>query len=338
VKGGNNMAKIISVFNHKGGVGKTTTVFHISWLLAEMGKRVLIIDADSQCNLTGYILGLNDFDRFYEANPKQNLMSAVKQAFDATPIPIHAIESVPVKGREGLFLIPGHIDISLFEVPLGMAHDLSTSISTFRNLPGSFYEFISRQVEKDKIDIVLIDMNPSLSSINQNLFCISDGFIIPAAPDYFSRMAIRTLSQTLPKWVKWSRNAIDTFRDSTYIWPDKTPIFLGTIIQNFSRRKGLPSSAFRTLIDEFYADVDNILLPALASQNMLKSDVDLFKGLIPNFQGLVARIVDSGNPAVPVFYADTLSTGIIDENYAKNKSEYKAAYEKICNGIIKGIL
>ena len=330
------MAKIISVFNHKGGVGKTTTVFHLSWLLAEMGKRVLMIDADSQCNLTGYVLGLDQFDVFYETYPERNLMSVVKPAFDAMPKTIQAIDSVPVGDSGRLFLVPGHIDLSLFEVSLGMAHDLSTTLSPFKNLPGSFYEFIQRQVEKDNIDIVLIDMNPSLSSTNQNLFCISDGFIIPAAPDYFSRMAVKTLSKTLPKWIRWSKNAVEGFRESTYIWPEKNPIFLGTIVQNFSRRKGLPSNAFQKLIDEFYAEVNRSLIPAL-TPSMSIDDSILVKGLIPNFQGLITKMIELGGPAVPVFYADTLTTGIVDKNYSQNKAEYKAAYESIRDGILKGI-
>lgn len=50
--------KIVSLFNNKGGVGKTTLAFHLSWILSEMGKKVLIIDLDPQCNLT--ICGINE--------------------------------------------------------------------------------------------------------------------------------------------------------------------------------------------------------------------------------------------------------------------------------------
>src|SRR5664279_3280047 len=53
------MFKIISMFNHKGGVSKTTTTFNLAWMLASKGKRVLMVDADPQCNLTGIVLGLN---------------------------------------------------------------------------------------------------------------------------------------------------------------------------------------------------------------------------------------------------------------------------------------
>lgn len=51
------MAKIIELFNHKGGVSKITTTFHLAWKLTQKNKKVLVVDGDSQCNLTGMFLG-----------------------------------------------------------------------------------------------------------------------------------------------------------------------------------------------------------------------------------------------------------------------------------------
>lgn len=56
------MAILISMFNHKGGVSKTTTAFNIGWMLARKNKRVLLVDTDPQCNLTGMVLGLEDLE------------------------------------------------------------------------------------------------------------------------------------------------------------------------------------------------------------------------------------------------------------------------------------
>jgi cellulose biosynthesis protein BcsQ len=50
------LANQIAFFNHKGGVAKTTSAFHLGWKLAELGKRVLMVDCDPQCNLTGLVL------------------------------------------------------------------------------------------------------------------------------------------------------------------------------------------------------------------------------------------------------------------------------------------
>lgn len=58
------MKKIV-LFNHKGGVSKTTTTFNLGWMFAEKGKKVLLVDADPQCNLTSLFLG-DSFDEYYE--------------------------------------------------------------------------------------------------------------------------------------------------------------------------------------------------------------------------------------------------------------------------------
>jgi hypothetical protein len=85
------MTRIISLFNHKGGVSKTTTTFNLGWALAEQEKRVLIVDGDPQCNLTGTVLGFNgddDFEDFYTNNPGGNLVGGLTSVFQGTQIPL----------------------------------------------------------------------------------------------------------------------------------------------------------------------------------------------------------------------------------------------------------
>jgi cellulose biosynthesis protein BcsQ len=74
ILGESEMAKRLVLFNHKGGVSKTTTVYNWGWMLAEQGHQVLLVDADPQCNLSSLILG-DDFDAYYldEATRLQNI-------------------------------------------------------------------------------------------------------------------------------------------------------------------------------------------------------------------------------------------------------------------------
>src|SRR5712671_6783175 len=70
------MAKIICLFNHKGGVSKTTTAFNLGWMMALKGKRVLLADFDPQCNLTGMVMGfkgVDDLAAIYSGNPPNNI-------------------------------------------------------------------------------------------------------------------------------------------------------------------------------------------------------------------------------------------------------------------------
>jgi len=83
----------IVFFNHKGGVSKTTTTFHLGWKLAQRGSRVLLVDADPQCNLTGLIMQ-DLFEPYYieDATKKLNIMNGVSSAFQGRPEPIHAFD------------------------------------------------------------------------------------------------------------------------------------------------------------------------------------------------------------------------------------------------------
>lgn len=167
------MAKIIELFNHKGGVSKTTTTFHIAWKMSQQNKKVLLVDGDPQCNLTGMFLG-DMFDEYYEneSTKLMNIKDAVSVAFSGRPQPITAIECPCHKKNNKLFIIPGHMDLSEYDSALSLALNSNNAIVTLQNLPGAFYELIKKCCEKYEIDYVFIDMNPGLSAINQTFLCM----------------------------------------------------------------------------------------------------------------------------------------------------------------------
>ena len=87
--------RTIAFFSHKGGVSKTTTTYNLGWALANAGKRVLMIDGDPQCNLTGMTLSLGgqeDFEKLYESDNRANLYDALRPAFEAIPERIRAVD------------------------------------------------------------------------------------------------------------------------------------------------------------------------------------------------------------------------------------------------------
>jgi cellulose biosynthesis protein BcsQ len=305
------MAKRIAMFNHKGGVSKTTTTFHLGWMLAAKGHRVIVVDADPQCNLSGLIMGFkgeNEFEHFYEAEGTRNIRAGLAPAFESQPRAIEAVECIAVEQCDRLFLLPGHIRLTEYEVTLGIAQELSGSIQTLQNLPGSISYLLDITAEKYGADYVLVDMNPSLSSINQNLLMTSDFFIVPASPDYFSVMAIESLATVMPRWHGWSERAKQnpTLRNAAYPYPDRTPKFLGTVIQKFRPRKGAPTEGFQQWIDAINGRVTEQFVPALEPLNMLLTperyrEID---GLMPgyclsqiaDFNTLIARSQEYQTP------------------------------------------
>ncbi|WP_343539638.1 ParA family protein [Sphingobacterium thalpophilum] len=333
------MALVIGMFNHKGGVSKTTTTYNLGWMLTELGKRVLLVDTDSQCNLSSIIIGEDNLVQFYKDHPEQNIKSYLSPAFDAKPSLIEAAECVKVKTNSKLFLLPGSFDLSEYEVSLGVSFTVSAALGTLKNLPGSFNYLIQKTAQKYKADYVIVDMNPSLSAINQVLLEGSDYFIVPAMPDYFSNMAINSLTMTIPKWERWAITAREAFKDATYPFPDTTPKFLGTIIQRFNVRKGKATGANSDLIDEINKTVTEIFVPSLKAQKMViengKYPEDYCLGLVPDFNTLNALYQKNGIPVFALSDAQLGRKGTVLKQYQGTREEFKKLFKGIAQAIIK---
>jgi len=344
------MAVQISLFNHKGGVSKTTTTFNLGWMLANKGKQVLIADCDPQCNLTGMVLGFKEADEFeeiYKIGGVRNIREGLAPAFESRPSPIEPVICEEINGQPNLHLLPGHIGLAEYEVTLGIAQELSGSLVTLQNLPGSIYNLFQITADKYNADYVLIDMSPSLGPINQNLMMTSDFFLIPMAPDYFSVMATDSLSSVLPKWYGWAREAQNSkvLRDSTYPFPHKSPKFLGTIIQKYRLREGkTPSVAFQTWIDEIEDGVANKLIPALRDNNMLLPDEMYNKSGAPlgdpilqmsDFNSLIALSQKHSAPIFDLSDNQIEQTGVVLKRTKKSMKQFRKLYSDAADKIIK---
>lgn len=340
--------KVIALFNHKGGVSKTTTTFHLGWMLAEKGHRVVLVDADSQCNLTGIVLGYkgpNELEEFYKIQIGRNIKDALAPAFESRPVMLAPVECVEVDGRNGLFLLPGHVAFSDYEVQLTLAQNVTGSLQALQNLPGSISHLINITAQYHEADYVLIDMSPSVGSINQNLLMTSDYFIIPAAPDYFSLMAIDSLSSVLPKWAAWSKamQGIESLQDAAYPYPSKSPKFLGTIIQNYRPRGGAPAVAFQRWIDQIDDAVSNNLVPKLRAKDLtLPDDRYTHFGLgdhyklasIANFNSLIAKSQDNNVPVFSLTEDQMDQTGNVLATSVENRDRFYDTFSDMADMVI----
>lgn len=344
------MAIQISLFNHKGGVSKTTTAFNLGWMLAEKGKKILLVDCDPQCNLTGMVLGFRgseDFSEIYTPGRNRNIREGLSPAFESRPTPINPIECEIIAGQPNMQLIPGHIGLAEYEVTLGIAQELSGSLLTLQNLPGSLRHLFQLTAQKYHSDYIIVDMSPSLGPINQNLLMTSECFLVPMAPDYFSLMATDSLASVLPKWKKWALQAEATsvLTSATYPFPSIKPRFLGTIVQKYRIRDAqTPSAAFQSWIDNIQLGVKNKLVPALeAADMMLPPEAYQAIGIAPyqpilqmsDFNGLIAL---SQKHKVPVFALsdDQLEqSGIVLERTKKSMGNFRQLFEQAADRIIK---
>lgn len=170
--------KVIALTNQKGGVGKTTTAVNLGVGLAQQGKKVLLIDADAQANLT-MALGYNRPDDlpFTLATVMQDIID--DKTVDVSQGIIHHKESVD--------LIPSNIELSGLEVRLINALSRESVLKTYVN-----------EVKRD-YDFVLIDCMPSLGMITINSLAAADSVVIPTQPHYLSAKGLELLLRTVSK-------------------------------------------------------------------------------------------------------------------------------------------
>ncbi len=338
-------SKIIILFNHKGGVSKTTTTYNLAWKMTDHDKKVLIVDGDPQCNLTSLILG-DAFEDYYISDKTKynNIKDGVEVAFKGKPKPIEAIDCINADGNKNLFLIPGHMDLSEYDPALSLSLNSNNAISTLQNLPGAFYELINKCSEKYQIDYVFIDMNPGLSAINQTFFMYADAFIIPTNPDPFSVMALRTLKTVLPRWKNSTKIFRDFFKDASYPLPNKEMKFIGEVIQRFNLRRGKAAVPYQERITEIKEYIEKELVIEFERNDMVYDISNLItKGIISDrclaeiseFGALLPKSHYAGVPVFALSPSQINETGPILEQMISKRDLINGIFDNFAKAVLE---
>jgi len=190
--------KTIAFFHNKGGVGKTTLVYHLAWMFARRGVSVLAADLDPQANLTAMFL---EEDRLEELWPdddtRQSVLGAlnpiIKGLGDVGDPHVEAIDSC-------LGLLPGDLGLSRFEDKLSDAWPRchNGDEAAFRTMT-AFHRLLEK-ASRDGRSLVLIDVGPNLGAINRSALIASEHVCLPLAPDLFSIQGLQNLGPTLRQW------------------------------------------------------------------------------------------------------------------------------------------
>lgn len=192
--------KTIAFFNNKGGVGKTSLVYHLSWMLAEQGIPVLAADFDPQANLTSMFLEEDQLEELWPESEsgRQTIYGAVEPIVRG----IHDISPVRTKLiQPNLHLLPGDLALSRFEDKLSKAwpecHNRDEA--AFR-CTTAFYRIMDAAARASNAQVVLVDVGPNLGAINRAALIASDHVCLPLAPDLFSLQGLMNLGPTFRLW------------------------------------------------------------------------------------------------------------------------------------------
>lgn len=204
--------KVITFFNNKGGVGKTTLGVNIAaYFSLELEKRVLIIDIDPQANTTQMLVPEENWDTLYTKEEKKHntLYDYLEPLIQGDPeLRVEDIE--PLKGEDNRFgvdLIPGDPNISIIEDVLSDAWNkcVSGSVEGFRK--SNWLKSISTKFN-DAYDFIFIDVGPSLGALNRSVLLNSDYIITPMGSDIFSLMAVKNISKWINHWKSTYNNGV----------------------------------------------------------------------------------------------------------------------------------
>ncbi len=275
--------KMIAVFHNKGGVGKSTLLFHIACALAEQGHKVLMMDLDPQSNLSLYGLDDIDLQHLWEEEDEviadgfpigMNIFNTMKSEIMDSPRTIHfllkPVESgvddyiaLPpaVEMRENLHLIPGRITLSQFETVLADRWSISPdeNVLAIRTIT-QFRTIATRYAEKYAYEYVFVDVSPSLGLLNRAIITSCDAFFMPTTPDLFSMYGIRNIGQSLEKWKKSYQalyNGVNVQLKS--LFPTEFVKFVGYTIYNARGRQDQPlglAKAHRDFAERIPEEID----------------------------------------------------------------------------------
>ncbi|HHT0276248.1 ParA family protein [Klebsiella oxytoca] len=337
--------KLISLFNHKGGVSKTTTTFNMGWMLAEQGYKTLIVDADPQCNLTALVLGYSttdDFDAIYAKNPNSDIYTCIKPVVDGSLGKVIPADPIVTKNKN-LSLLCGSISLSEIETQIGVSLTTSAAIPAIRNIPGSIGAFLKETAQKHNFDYILIDMSPSVGALNECLLMASDYFIVPTSPDFFCAQAIKSLAKVLPRW----NNEIQNFRDPQilYPFPMNPPKFMGFISQKYRPRHNQPVKSFQKWIDVIKDEVKDTLIPALTPIKMTITPAEFMAGTtsgepfnlsnIADFNSLIAQSQKHSTPVFALTDKQIEQSGVILETMKSNRQDFSDNFNQLATSVVR---
>jgi cellulose biosynthesis protein BcsQ len=335
----------ISLFNNKGGVGKTTLTCNIAAHFAlELRKRVLLVDCDPQCNTTQLVLDDDATQKLYRTRDSRTktgtILDVVRPlqvgdaAIDANVSPILASAN-----RFGTDLLAGHPRLSIVEDILSQAW-AEAAAGTIGGLRRSNWVTALCSSLENKYDIAFFDIGPSLGSLNRTVLLGTQYFMSPMGADLFSIFGVRNISEWLTYWLRTYEKGVDLSEQDnpgalSEFSVEKEPRinhgFVGYTVQQYiTKSKGgvrRPTKAYEKLLKDIPNEIEASLgnFAALNLAGMHLGDVPHMYSLVPLAQSVNAPIREL-----------VASDGLVGSQF-KQRDSYVANLGKIVNALARNL-
>ena len=298
--------KTIVFFNNKGGVGKTTLVYHLAWMFSELEYKTVAVDLDPQSNLSTAFL---PEDRLAELWPDEEHSLTILGAVDPLLQRLGDLNAPHVEPiTEHLGLVVGDLGLSMFEDRLAeswarcLDDNQATSADAFR-VTSAFYRAMESAARQRDADFALIDVGPNLGAINRSALVAADFVVVPLGADLFSIQGLRNLGPALQAWRRGWRKRLDETPPSGLVLPSGSIEPIGYILIPPSTRKDRPVKAYQRWADRIPENyVSHVLGGSDDSGNVDVNDNML--ATIKHYKSLMPLAQDARKPMFLLKSAD----------------------------------
>jgi chromosome partitioning protein len=311
-------APIIAFFNNKGGVGKTSLVYHLAWMYQEQGKRVIAVDFDPQANLTAAFLDEERLEEIWLAKDQPNtvfrcIQPLIRGVGDIAPPQLEIVS-------EQLALLTGDLQLSGFEDDLSAEWPgcLDRKERSFRII-SAFWRLIQSAIAQQQADIVLMDLGPNFGAINRAALIAADYVVVPLSPDVFSLQGVNNLGPVLGRWRKeWQERLLNNPALDLRLPPGRIqPV--GYVVLQYSVRLDLPDKGYQRWMEKIPGNYRSVLLDQPIDDKISVANDPNCLALLKHYQSLMPLAQEARKPMFFLKPGD----GAIGAHIAAVQSAYK---------------
>lgn len=303
---------VLTFFNNKGGVGKTSLVYHLAWMLSDIGYKVLACDLDPQANLTAAFLDENRLENLWDESDTTTIFKCVKpltKVGDLNTPYLQEILSQSTISDINLKLIPGDLALAEFEDVLSTewpnAMGSNNLYRSFRILT-AFSTIMQKGACEMGASIILVDVGPNLGAINRSALIASDYVAVPLGADLFSLRGLQNLGPTLKRWRQdWERRK-DNWNKPDFPIPEGDMKPIGYIMQQHGVRLERPVKAYDKWVNRMPKEYARNLLEDLKGPYPCTPDDDPDNSLatLKHYRSLVPMAQEYRKPIFHLTTAD----------------------------------
>ena len=333
---------VLTFFNNKGGVGKTSLVYHLAWMLSDMGYQVLACDLDPQANLTAAFLDEDHLEMLWDDESDtsaKTILQCIRPLTKVGDIRNPKLAQISqlnlISGN--LALIPGDLALAGFEDTLSSewpnALGSSELYRPFRILT-AFSIVMQSGARQMDADVILADVGPNLGAINRSALIATDYIVVPLGADLFSLQGLRNLGPTLNRWRQdWQRRK-NNWVEPNFSLPNGEMKPVGYVVQQHGVRLNRPVRAYDKWVNRMPEEYARNLLDDKQGPYPVTPDQDVDHALatVKHYRSLVPMAQEARKPIFHLTAAD----GAIGSHAAAAK-DARQDFKYLANKIIQEI-